>query len=202
MKPAESVCVSLEIHCSCLRQHCYPDTQVASKLYIKESVSKHTDSAVKLLPQHPCFHTALATFSQPLACVRSISVVSAQQLQSCTKQQYTEKQSRVWRLRGLEPGRMQTQHIAKHLNPPKDKWTSATHINGACMPCLTVRNFLYPRSRLQAPITQNCTGILHPPQTYISSDGFAPPCLQGCFMPWEQITGSSVMKVECFNDIF
>lgn len=163
MKPAGSVHISLEKLCSCLRQHCYPDKQVANRTL--RNLFHNTAQQWSCFPTFMFLYCSGHFFSAPCLCLIYLSCVStaAAELQQAAKNNLGFGQ---FVLRGLEPaGGMQTQHTAKHLNPPTDRWTSATYINGACMPCLTLRNCLHPRSRLQAFIMQNCTGIIHSPIT-------------------------------------
>lgn len=87
LTPIERVCTGLEILCSCLRQHCYPEKQVANYTFRN---SQHTDSAVKLLPKVPIPLLLWPLVLSPLPMSDALSVVSVQLLQSGTMHQYSE----------------------------------------------------------------------------------------------------------------
>lgn len=168
MKPAGSVRISLETLCCCLRQPCYPDKQVANctsrnllhnTLTQQWSYSPNIPVSILLWPHFLCPLSVsdLSQVCQHSGCRAAPSISTVKNNLGLGG----------FVLRGLEPGKMQTQHTAKHLNPPTDRWTSATHTNGTCMPCLTLRSCLHPRPRVQALSTQNCTGSIHPPQTHL-----------------------------------
>lgn len=145
-------------------------------------------------------------FSAPCLCAiypSCISTVAAELHQAAVHLKTT---LRLDSLRGLKPGRMQTQHTAKHLNPPTDRWTSATYINGACMPPLDTQELLTWDLDYKLSSHKTALGLYthHKLTRFLMALHHRAYRTVSCpiQLSWEQLTGSSVMKVECYNDLF
>lgn len=203
MKPAGSVRISLEILRCCLRQPCYPDKQVANctsrnllhnTLIQQWSYSPNIPVSILLWPHFLCPLSVsdLSQVCQHSGCRAAPSISTVKNnlgLGGCKRARTRENANSTY-CKAFKPTNRQVNLSYSH------KWDSHA--------MLDTQELLTPTCKLSAHRT--ALGLythhkLTPSQMALHhhAHGAVSCPVQ---LSWEQITGSSVMKVECYNDLF